>query len=644
MQANSAADEPVSPVSESSGDKPTGSSFVERKNTWIALLAVAGIAAHLVLRFLTASPGNVANIPLYVVLGLGGAPLVYDLLARLWAREFGSDLLAGISIVTSVLLEEYLAGAFVVLMLSGGGALESYAVRSASSVLAALAKRMPSIAHRRRNGDVVDIPLAKVAVGDRLMVLPHEICPVDGVVVEGRGVMDESYLTGEPYMMSKAPGSQVLSGSINGESALTIEAGRLAVDSRYAKIMQVMRSSEQQRPRIRRLGDQLGAYYTPLAVAIAVAAWAASGDAIRFLAVLVVATPCPLLIAIPVAIIGSISLAARRGIIIKDPAVLEQVENCRTVIFDKTGTLTYGEPNLVEQDIVETDGVEPFSPPQVLAYVASLERYSKHPLSSAIVEAARRERLELGEVVEMREQPGKGLRGSVAGHDVWVISRKQLVAEIPQAAERLPPVSSGLECCIAIDGQYAGRYLFRDEPRADGLSFVSHLQPKHRFERVLLVSGDRESEVRFLADRVGIRDVYAGQSPEQKLEIVRRETARAKTLFLGDGINDAPALTAATVGVAFGQNSDITSEAAGAVVMDSSLERVDEFLHISRRMRSIALQSALGGMALSVAGMGFAAAGLLPPVAGAIAQEIIDLLAVLNALRVAIPPKSLTDF
>jgi heavy metal translocating P-type ATPase len=639
LQANSAVNELASSAPESDADKSSGSRFAERKNTWIALLAVAGIAAHLVLRFLTAAPSNAANVPLYVVLLLGGAPLVYDLLVKLWAREFGSDLLAGISIVTSVLLEEYLAGAFVVLMLSGGGALESYAVRSASSVLAALAKRMPSVAHRRRNGDVVDIPLDRIAIGDRLMVLPHEICPVDGVVVEGRGVMDESYLTGEPYMMSKAPGSQVLSGSINGENALTIEAGRLAVDSRYAKIMQVMRSSEQQRPRIRRLGDQLGAFYTPLAVAIALAAWAASGDATRFLAVLVVATPCPLLIAIPVAIIGSISLAARRGIIIKDPAVLEQVENCRTVIFDKTGTLTYGEPNLVEQEVVE-----PFNPPQVLAYVASLERYSKHPLSSAIVEAARREKLELGEVAEMREQPGKGLRGSMAGHDVWVISRKQLIAEIPQAAVRLPPVSSGLECCIAIDGQYAGRYVFRDEPRADGLSFVSHLQPKHRFERVLLVSGDRESEVRFLADQVGIRDVYASQSPEQKLEIVRRETARAKTLFLGDGINDAPALTAATVGVAFGQNSDITSEAAGAVVMDSSLERVDEFLHISRRMRSIALQSALGGMAMSLAGMGFAAAGLLPPVAGAIAQEIIDLLAVLNALRVAIPPKSLTDF
>ena len=236
-------------------------------------------------------------------------------------------------------------------MLSGGGALENYAVRSASSVLEALARRTPSIAHRRRQGSVVDVALAEVAVGDELVVLPHEICPVDGVVIEGHGVMDESYLTGEPFMMSKTPGATVLSGAINGERALTIEARRLAVDSRYAQIMQVMRTSEERRPRIRRLGDRLGAYYTPLAVAIALAAWAASGDADRFLAVLVVATPCPLLIAIPVAIIGSISLSARRGIIIKDPAVLEQVEQCKTVILDKTGTLTYGKPQLVSEHV-----------------------------------------------------------------------------------------------------------------------------------------------------------------------------------------------------------------------------------------------------------------------------------------------------
>jgi heavy metal translocating P-type ATPase len=594
---------------------------------------------HLALRFATQTTPGVYNTPLYVALALGGAPLVYELVLRVWAREFGSDLLAGMSIVTSVFLDEYLAGTFVVLMLSGGGALENYAVRSASSVLEALARRMPSIAHRKQDGSLVDVALDRVAVGEVLIVLPHEVCPVDGVVTEGHGVMDESYLTGEPFMMSKTPGSTVLSGAINGDSALTIEASRLAVDSRYAKIMQVMRTSQQRRPRIRRLGDQLGAFYTPLAVAIAVAAWAASGEATRFLAVLVVATPCPLLIAIPVAIIGSISLAARRGIIIKDPAVLEQVENCRTVILDKTGTLTYGEPHLVEQHVAAA-----IDRPKVLAYAASVERYSKHPLATAIVEAAHSEGLALVDASAVRERPGEGLQGTVEGHEVWITNRKQLAAVDPDAPRQFPPMAGGLECCVAVGGRYAATYGFRDEPRPEGFSFVGHLRPRHGIERVMLVSGDRESEVRYLADEVGIHEVFAAQSPEDKLKLVQKETARTKTLFLGDGINDAPALTAATVGIAFGQHSDITAEAAGAVIMDTSLARVDEFLHISRRMRTIALQSALGGMGLSVAGMGLAAFGYLPPVAGAIAQEVIDLVAVLNALRVALPAGSLTDF
>jgi P-type E1-E2 ATPase len=275
---------------------------------------------------------------------------------------------------------------------------------------------------------------------------------------------------------------------------------------------------------------------------------------------------------------------------------------------------------------------------------ASLERYSKHPLARAILAAARTAGLEPLEAAAVRERPGEGLRGTVAGREVWITSRKQLAALDPAAEGQFPPQSAGLECTVALDGRYAATYTFRDEPRAEGSPFVSHLLPRHGVERVLLVSGDRASEVRYLAAQVGIDEVFAEQSPEQKLALVRRETERAPTLFLGDGINDAPALTAATVGVAFGQHSDITAEAAGAVIMDTSLGRVDEFLHISRRMRSIALQSALGGMALSLAGMGLAAFGWLPPVAGAIAQEVIDLAAVLNALRVALRPRSLTDF
>jgi heavy metal translocating P-type ATPase len=613
--------------------------IAKRRHVLIAALAILGIAIHLVLRFALQTSEAQQQWPLWAVLVIGGVPLTVELLLKLFQREFGSDLLAGISIVTAVLLEEYLAGSLVVLMLSGGGALEAYAVRSASKVLEALARRMPSVAHRRQNGRVVDVPLSTVRAHDELVVFPHEVCPVDGTVVEGHGAMDESYLTGEPYVLSKTPGSYVLSGAINGEGALTVRADKLPVDSRYAKIVEVMRASEQQRPRLRRLGDQLGAYYTPVAVFVAIAAWMVSGEPIRFLAVLVVATPCPLLIAIPVAIIGAISLAARRGIIIRNPAALETIDRCRTAIFDKTGTLTYGRPQLTELSN------EPFiGPDEVLTLAASLERYSKHPLAAAILDAAQKRNLPLKEAASINEEPGHGLRGTVSGHEVIITGRKELLGIDPTVAARLSPQATGLECVIVVDGRYAATLRFRDEPKSDGASFIAHLRPKHDFQKVLLVSGDRESEVRYLADRVGIREVHASQTPEEKLDIVRRETANAKTVFLGDGINDAPALTAATVGLAFGQNSDVTTEAADAVIMDSSLQKIDEFLHISRRMRRIALQSAVGGMAFSFGGMLIAAAGYLPPVAGAIVQEVIDVVVILNALRMALPPGRLSDF
>src|ERR1043166_6557526 len=369
-----------------------------RKTGFITGFSILNILLYLILRFGLRPAVWVSHIPLFATLAIGGLPLVYDLLTKLWRREFGSDLLAGISIVTSVLLGEYLAGSIVVLMLAGGEALESYAVTNASSVLRALAKRMPSVAHRKRDSEITDLALDEIMVGDTLVVYPHEICPVDGIVVEGHGTMDESFLTGEPFKITKAPGSTVISGAINGESALTLHASRRAVDSRYAKIIEVMRESEQKRPRLRRLGDQLGAIYTPLAVGLAVLAWVISGEAIRFLAVLVIATPCPLLIAIPVAIIGSISLAARRAIIVKNPVVLEQIDQCQTAIFDKTGTLTYGEPKLREQLVSSA-----FAQRDVLTLAASLERYSKHPLGRAILAAANEAGLQLEEAAEISE-------------------------------------------------------------------------------------------------------------------------------------------------------------------------------------------------------------------------------------------------
>jgi heavy metal translocating P-type ATPase len=633
-------EEHVSSTSPSGSPQPRDASIAAadrqfRHDFLIAAVATLGIAVHLTLRFGFGVRDLAQNLPLVVVLAFGGLPLVVRLIQKSLAREFGSDLLAGISIIASALMGQYLVGSIVVLMLSGGTVLEEFATQRASSVLEALSKRMPEAAHRKTDTGIADIKAVEIQVGDVLVVFPHEICPVDGVVVEGQGRMNEAYLTGEPYETSKAEGAAVISGAVNGESALAVRATKLPIDSRYARIMRVMQETQASRPKMRRLGDMLGAWYTPLAVGIALLSWLASGESQRFLAVLVIATPCPLLLAIPVAIIGAISLSARRSIIIKNQAVLEQVGKCTTLIFDKTGTLTYGRPALTEvlcaKGVAESD---------VLRAAASLERYSKHPLSRAIIDAASCANLPLDPVLKLSEPQGEGLLGMVGGHQVWITGRKK-VADL---GAPLPEVAAGLECVVFLDGEYAAAFRFRDVPRAGGRSFVKHLGPRHHVNRVLLVSGDRESEARYLAELMDIHEIHSAKSPEEKVSIVRHETSIAKTLFVGDGINDAPAMQAATVGVAFGMSSDITAEAADAVILDASLEKVDELLHIGRRMRSIALMSAVGGMGLSVIGMMAAALGYLPPIGGAIAQEIIDLAAVLNAVRAALPFDRMTDF
>ena len=609
--------------------------FTPSKETYIAGFTLVAILLHLLLKFALHFPSLYADIPLFAALLIGGVPLVFVLLKKLVRREFGSDLLAGVSIITAILLREYLVATIVVLMLSGGETLETFATARASSVLDALARRMPSVAHRKDAGGLVDVKLSEIRIGDELTVLPHEICPVDGTVLEGHGVMDEAYLTGEPYEVSKTPGSLVISGAINGEQALVIRAEKLTEDSRYARIMKVVHETEEQKPQLRRLGDQLGAWYTPLALGVAILAALISREPERFLAVVVIATPCPLLLAIPTAIIGAISLAARRAIIIRNPAVLEQIEKCQTLIFDKTGTLTYGRPTLTA--IVCAPG---FERTQVLQLAASLEQYSKHPLAAAIVNAAKQGGIAIREAAHISEKPGEGLLGRVDEKTVFITGRQK----VSDRQADLPELVSGLECLVFVDERFAAAIRFHDAPRKDSVSFIQHLRPKHGVAKVMLLSGDRASEVNYLAESVGITEVRAGKSPEQKVAIVKEETAKAKTLFVGDGINDAPALLAATVGVAFGTQNDITTEAADAVVLEPALEKIDELMHIGRRLRRIALQSALGGMAASVLGMIAAALGYLPPISGAIGQEFIDLLAVLNAVRVALPTRELRDY
>lgn len=568
------------------------------------------------------------TLPLLIVIIIGGIPSVFQIVLKLIKGDLGADSLAAIALITAFIFNQYLAAVIIILMISSGQALEAYAMRKASSVLLALAERMPTIAHRKISGGIEDILLTHILIGDSIIIYPHETCPVDGIVTEGHGSMDESYLTGEPYQISKVPGTAVLSGAINGETVITVQTQKVPSESRYASIVTVLKEAEQKRPSLRRLGDQIGAIFAPIALILAFVTWYITSDAIRFLAVLVIATPCPLLIAIPITVISAISMAARRAIIIKDPTVLERLPTCRTAIFDKTGTLTYGKPILTE--ILAKEG---YDSNFILQNAASLERYSKHPLASAILQAAKKNNLSLLDATSVTEPPGRGLSGIIGKNKIVVTHRKKILEEFPEMTNLLPPTSSGLECIIMINDQYIATVRFRDVPRKETKSFISHLKPFHQFKKIMLVSGDRESEVKYLGTLLNLSEIHASQTPKQKLEIVRSEMKKDPTLFMGDGINDAPALTAATVGIAFGQFSNITAEAAGAVIMENSLNRVDELIHLSLSTRQIALESAIGGMVLSVIGMGFAAAGLLSPVAGAIIQEIIDVIAITNALR-----------
>lgn len=602
----------------------------------VAVFMIAGMLAAWSGPFLFSDPGSRSALLLMSVI-IASLPLSFELLIEVTKGNFGVDILAFLSIASSIFLHQYWVAAIVILMLSGGKALEEYATHRASSVLRALAQRMPQIAHLVGEGNnITDVSIDQVTVGQVLSVYPHELCPVDGVVLEGLGRMDESYLTGEPFLIEKAPGASVLSGAVNGDSALTIKATQVAKDSRYAKIVEVLHASEQNRPHIRRLGDRLGIWYTPASILVASLAWVLSGEPERFLAVLVIATPCPLLLAIPVAITGAISVAARRGIVVKDPSILEKIGSCETLIVDKTGTLTYGKPALTEVVCLGE-----WSRRDLVQLAASLEKFSKHPLAAAILNAATEEQVPLLIPNQVHEAPGHGMRAQIDGHAVVLTSRSKLADAVKERLEDLP---TGMECILLIDEVLAGLMRFRDQPRFESKPFLKHVESRHGISKVVLLSGDRPSEVRYFAQQVGITKVFGGKTPEEKLAIVQKLTKSENTLYIGDGINDAPAMMNATVGIALGVNSDVTSEAAGAVVLQSSLASVDELIHIGNRMRRIALTSAIGGMVLSAVGMGAGFLGLLAPIEGAVLQEFIDLAAILNSLRMMLPSAPLSDF
>jgi len=616
----------------------------DRRQLYIAGLTLGAIVVHLILRYGSSLGENVANVPLWIAYVLGGAPLVWGLLGNLLRREFGSDLLAGLSIVTSVFLGEYLAGALVILMLSGGEALEAYAVSHASSVLKALAKRMPSVAHRKAGTSFEEIALDQVAIGDLLEVLPHEICPVDGTVVEGRGSMDESYLTGEPYQISKTPGSSVISGALNGEGSLTIRADKLAIDSRYAKIMEVMRDSEERRPRMRRLADRLGAWYTPLAVLIALLAWLASGDPVRFLAVLVVATPCPLLIAIPVAIIGSISLAAKRAIIVRDPSILETIDTCQSVIFDKTGTLTYGRPRLHEVHAVAWSDAD-----ELLAVAAALEADSTHPIANAVREAAQARGITPAPIGPVNHTVARGLEAEYKGRTVRLGSYPFVEASIPvcfraRVRELLAGTQTRGHVGVTIaDGEQCAVLMMADPVRPGAAELVRDLHALG-VRPVRMLTGDNRLTAAKVAADLGLDAFDADMLPSDKLTAVatQREAMKGRprpgVAVIGDGVNDAPALAAADASLAIGTiGTAAAMESADAVLLGEHLGAVPWAVGLARRTRRT-ITTNIGLSLLVMAGMaamtliGSRTGRDVPLSVGVLAHEGGTLLVVLNSL------------
>jgi heavy metal translocating P-type ATPase len=566
-----------------------------------------------------------SNIPYFIGFILGGVPMIYQVLQKLRNKNFGADSLAAIGIISGMILGQYLATSIIILMLATGILIEKMAYQKASSVLAALAKRMPEYAHHSTPDGIKPLSLDKIKVGDILIVMPFEACPVDGLVIQGNSNMDESYLTGEPYQISKAPGSVVYAGTLNGAGTLHIQAQKKAHDSRYERIVDVLKKSQTEKPKFRRIADQIGAWFSPFALLFALIAGYISQDATRFLAILFSATPCPLLIAIPLTIVSAISYAAKHSIIIKDASILERLPQCTTAIFDKTGTLTLGKPTLTQ--LITANGI---SEPLILQLTASLEQYSKHPLASAIIQASKDRNIPFLEVTQLSEEPGRGLSGQINQHQLLITNRKK--SNIPNS--QLPPLETGLECLVLLDGQYAATFQFHDQTQKECHAFIKHLPYSHSFTKIMLVSGDRMSEVEYLGKQLKLTELYASQSPLDKLAIVLKERLSATTVFIGDGINDAPALNAADVGIAFGEYSEVTAAASGAVILENKLEKIDQLLHLGISTRQIVLESAIGGMALSLICMVAAALGYINPVEGALLQEIIDVVAILNALKI----------
>lgn len=563
-----------------------------------------------------------------------GVPLAFSVAIALARGKIGVDIIALLAISVSLVLGQYLAGAVIALMLAGGQALEALASARANRELSALLERSPREAHRYDGETLQTIAAAEVRPGDMLLVKPGEIVPVDAIVASRGAMLDESALTGESRPVERYAGEQVRSGAINGsESPLNIRAIATAAESTYAGIIRLVEQAQASKAPLVRLADRYSMLFLPLTLAVAAGAWVASGDPVLALAVLVVATPCPLILAAPVAIISGVSQAARRGIIVKGGGALEALARGHTLVMDKTGTVTSGSPAVT--------GIECFGsydPDEVLRLAASLDQVSPHVLARPILKAAAERGLELTFPEDVSEEFGSGIRGRVGEHEValgkrdWVQPGAPVSAGMRRVYRRIVlDGSSGV--FVAIDGRIEGALILEDPLRTDAPLTVRALR-RAGFQRIVMLTGDHADVAQAIGSILGVDAVLSERSPSDKVDAVRALRERAVTAMVGDGINDAPALAAADVGIAMGaRGATASSEAADVVLVHDRLDRLVDAVRIARRARRIALESIWIGMGLSMVAMGFAAAGFIVPVAGAVLQEFIDILAIANALR-----------
>jgi heavy metal translocating P-type ATPase len=580
--------------------------------------------------------------------GLGGAasavwaaatlalllPLTISVARSVVHGDVGVDAIALLAMAGALALGEYLAGAVIALMLAGGNALELVAQGRARRELTLLVDRAPKAANRITGDSVERIDVELVRVGDRLLVRAGEVIPTDGVVRSAEAIVDDSALTGEPLPQTLHTGATARGGCTNAGDAFELEATTPASESAYAALVRLVRNAEGRQAPFVRMADRYAAVFLPVTVLVAGSAWAVSGSPRRAVAVLVVATPCPLILAAPIAFVSGVSRAAREGVIVKGGAVIEALGRARTVLFDKTGTLTLG---TAQVDRILTVDSLPAS--EALRMAASLDQFSSHAMAVALVRAAADRGLRLSMPSGVREDPGQGIAGDVDGRHVAVGSAAFVVGDGPSEASlpaRVPAAPGEARVAVAADGQIVAVIVMSDRLREDASGLVADLR-RSGVRHVALATGDVETTALDIGRAAGVDRIYARQSPQDKLELVRTLAARedlAPVVMVGDGINDAPALALADVGIALGTaGATIASEAADAVIAVDRIDRVARAVAIGRRSIRIARQSVVAGLGLSVAGMGFAAAGYLPPVAGAIFQEVIDVAVILNALR-----------